>query len=623
MLMIGRKKEFSYLREGLSSTGKLRCALVNGKEGIGKTFLLEQVSSSLLESGSHILLPANGKDCAGPQDLLSQFTRNLFSSSSLNLSEPLRSFARSIGGKFASLRNPALPVNDSDEPVPTFAGIFIHELSHLLEKNNQEGKHLTPVIVIEDINLLTPDTLLWLSHDFNHALRNSTWFKNCRFLFSSTDGTKNYKMFWAKFGIENPVDLKLLPFSASEMEEFSRSHGFNEVNAEDLKEISNGNPAIALKYLQNGFIMNNKNNKMADSKDHKGTDLSKFTEKELEYLLYASYPAKINRYNLEHFCSPKLSAFTYNWLKRQHQICDILADGDLVLHDSVREQMRAFHADEEPSKAEEMVTLASVLDAFYDLFPDTDSHWIPINLQALNSFSKSLCKRVFSEFECEAILHFLSTHEDVFEKRGKYFSISDNTRQLIQRYMELSDVEIKDGLLDSVSIAWEEDQVAMQERRSKIDVEESTFKSEIDEIKSQVSHFQELKNNIENSFKNPKRSKPKRVITFNMSLALVVVGLVTLGICLMSDMFGAYHAACGLAVTIFGFFWPNVEVRNVNPGGAASAPNLAIETQQRSLEHRINGLLSRANSIALNLENLSAESKELEQSAIEPYLAEA
>ena len=35
--------------------------------------------------------------------------------------------------------------------------------------------------------------------------------------------------------------------------------------------------------------------------------------------------------------------------------------------------MRAFHVEQEPAKAEIMTTLASVLDAFYDLFPSIDS----------------------------------------------------------------------------------------------------------------------------------------------------------------------------------------------------------------------------------------------------------
>ena len=621
--MIGRKRESIFLAKGLSVSGTLRCSLISGMKGIGKTTLLEHVSAGLLSNGSHILIPANGRECSNPGELLSQFTRNLFSSHNLDISDELKTFARHMGKSLMGQIHEEKSTGSEGESEVSDAGIFIGELDNLFAATKQDPNFLTPVVVIDDIDFLSAKCLRWLSNEFNEALRRSVWFKTCRFLFTSSNRSNDYVEFWTQFGIENPVDLKLPPFTIDELEELGLAQGYKDVVYHDLSEVSGGNPAIALQYLQNGFIMNNKKQNMDVPQEDSPVDLSKFSEKELEYLLYASYPSKVNRHNLEHFCSPKLAAFSYNWLKRQNDLCENLANGDFTIGSSVREQMRKFHLSEEPVKAEEMATLASVLDAFYDLFPDIENHWIPINLQCLNSFSKSLCRKVFNEFECESIFHILDSHEQVFEKRGRYFSVTDEVCQLIQRYMELTGLNIKDGLLDSIRAAWDNDQTEMQARKNKISVEENNLKSEIEEIQSQVTHFQDLKNGIEENFKSPKRSKSKRVVTFNMSIALVVFGLFIVGTSLMSDMFGTYHAACGLAVTIFGFFWPNVEIKNINPDGTATTSNLAVETQQRSLEHRISGLLSRANSIALNLENLATESKELEQSSIEPYVSDS
>ena len=621
--MIGRHKESTFLINGLSTGGTLRCSLVSGVRGIGKTTLLEHVSATLLGEGSHVLLPVNGQECTCPKEILSQFTRNLFSSQSLDLSDDLKSFARNMAKSFAS-GNMLLESNESKpDEKPSHADTFITELDTLFKTTNQDRQLLTPIIVIDDLDRLPVDCLEWLSNDFNQALRRSPWFKSCRFLFASIKQSKDFHDFWTQFGIENPINLDLSEFSVGEMNELAHEHGYKDVVARDLTDISKGNPAVALKYLQNGFIMNNDTQIMNASREDSIIDLSQYAEKELEYLLYASYPSKINRHNLEHFCSPKLAAFTYNWLKRQSDLCEFHPRGDITLDTSVREQMRAFHEGEEPAKAEEMSTLASVLDAFYDIFSDTENHWIPINLQCLNSFSKSLCRKVFNDLECENIFHALTSFDQVFEKRGKYFSIKNDVRQLIQRYMELTGLGERDGLVDAVRSAWENDQSEMHARKNKISVEESNLKKEIEDIQSQVSHFQELKNGIVESFNKPKQSRSKKIVTFNMSIALVVFGLLVVGASLVSDMLGAYHAACGLAITIFGFFWPNVEIKNINPDGTATSSNLAIETQQRSLEHRINGLMSRANSIAINLENLSSESKEIEQSSIEPYIVEA
>ena len=233
----------------------------------------------------------------------------------------------------------------------------------------------------------------------------------------------------------------------------------------DLTQISKGIPALVLKHLQNGFTMNTRNNNMDVSVNDQNIDLSGLPEKELEYLLYASYPAQINRYNLEHFCSPKLAAFTYNWLKRRSDFCEPSSGGDLIIKPSIKQQMRAFHLEQEPQKAEQMATLASVLDAFYEEFPDTENHWIPVNLQIFNTFTKSLLKKVFDEYENEELSSFVKEHEGILVKRGKFYSLSDDSRQLISRYMELSGSEIKENLLESVNRVWEEDQVEFRKKK--------------------------------------------------------------------------------------------------------------------------------------------------------------
>ena len=614
--MIGRKKELSYLKEGLSSAGSLRCAYINGTEGVGKTTLLEELCHDLIANGNHLLIPVNGRECSTVEEILSHFIRHLLASDNLGLNDSLNRLAREFGQTLQAQSYTVL-LKEEQQSQSAPADYFISKLSNVLENSSA-----VPVIIIEDLDSVCAEVLTWLCTEFNHSLRKSSQFKNCRFLFSSSKGISFFDEFFARFGFENPVELVLHPFSTSEINELALTNGFEGVSAKDLCDVSKGIPARALKYLQNGFIMNTENKKMDASTKDQGIDLSSLSEKELEYLLYASYPAKINRYNLEHFCTSKLAAFTYNWLKRRPDFCKSLPGGDLVLDDSVKQQMRAFHLEQEPQKAEQMATLSSVLDAFYKEFPNPEIHWVPINLQAFNSFTKPLCRKVFDEYENEQLADFLAEFDHILDKRGKCYSLSPEFKQLIRRYMELSGAEIKEGLIESVNSVWESDQVKFQERKVKIESEQTDLNNEISDIKSQVTHFQGLKKNIENNFNSPQKSKPKRVVTFNMSMALVVFGLVIVGASLLSDMLGAYHAACGLAVTIFGFFWPNVEIKNINPDGSVSVPNLAVETQQRSLEHRINGLLSRANSIASTLENLSKEAVELDEGAAEPYLAE-
>ena len=315
------------------------------------------------------------------------FTRNLLSSEHLEIGKSLNQFARKIT---INLKSPVGQVKTGNLVSPS--DYFINELNELLDGSSSSNQQVTPILIIEDLDSLGEDQLNWLSGEFNHALRKSVRFKNCRFIFSSTKEINHFRKFFNDFGFEKPVDLKLRGLSLLETEELIQFHELGNVSAEDLLETSKGNPALALKYLQNGFIMNNNKKDMEVTKEDTEFDLSKLPEKELEFLLYASYPAKINRYNLEHFCTPKLAAFTYNWLKRTPSVCQELPNGDIELNHSIKQQMRAFHLEQEPGKAEELATLASVLDLFYEKFPDTESHWIPVNMNAFNSFSKPVQK---------------------------------------------------------------------------------------------------------------------------------------------------------------------------------------------------------------------------------------
>ena len=114
--------------------------------------------------------------------------------------------------------------------------------------------------------------------------------------------------------------------------------------------------------------------------------------------------------------------------------------------------------------------------------------------------------------------------------------------------------------------------------------------------------------------------KPKKVYSFTTSFLLIVLGLGTVGISLFSDSFGVYHSACGLALSLFGFFWPIVEIKKPKAESSGAKPNLAIETQHRSLDHRIRGLANRATSINHMLKQIEEDLNVIDRGLDEPYL---
>jgi hypothetical protein len=351
-------------------------------------------------------------------------------------------------------------------------------------------------------------------------------------------------------------------------------------------------------------------------------NFSDFSEKELNYLLFASYPSRINRYNLEFFCSPRDAAFCFNWLKRQKELAQIQPDGDLILSEDFRSQMKEFHKQEEPTEAEKMATTGTIIDAFTAIFPDPNFHWIPINLQVFDSFTKSLCKKLFDETEYSEIASFIDSSEGIFNGSLKQFSLNDDVKLVTQRFIEIGGGVPKDGLVEKAKMEWAKYQEASVEKRSKLEQEKVNLEEEAFDAEKQIISLDELKKQLVDSYKNPPRTKSKKEFSFSTSISLIVLGLATIGGSLFIESLGTYHAACGLALTLFGFFWPNVESKKEVMQTAGSSPRLAIETQQRSLSHRMNGLVSRVSSIRSNLENLNSDLEGLDQGMNSPYISD-
>jgi hypothetical protein len=349
---------------------------------------------------------------------------------------------------------------------------------------------------------------------------------------------------------------------------------------------------------------------------------SDFSEKELNYLLFASYPNVVNRYNLEFFCSARDAAFSYNWLKRQKNLALLHSNGDLVLNEDFRNQMREFHKQEEPDEAEKMTTTATILDAFTETFPDSSQHWIPVNLQLFDSFTKELCKKLFDETGAGEIISFLENREDVLTISNKQFSLIDDIKLVTKRFIEIGGGNSKEGLCEKAKTEWVKYQEDSIEKRNRLEQEKTNLEEEAFDTEKQIFSLDELKTQLSENHTNPQKSSSKREYSFSTSIFLIVLGLGTIGASLFIDSIGSYHAACGIALTFFGFFWPNVELKKQVAQSAGSSPRLAIETQQRSLTHRMSGLATRVASIRGNLDNLNSDLDNLEQGMNAPYISD-
>lgn len=621
--MIGRDKELSFITNGFTKGGLLRSSIVLGPQGMGKTTFLEEIKSTFLSKDFKSLVispsPSNSKDLPS---LVSSMARHVTAGIDIKKTE-IGKFARFLGTQIIQIETVLREDGDQDKFVTQLAVTLVSGIEDAIIHSGIDLKQVTPLLIIDDLDKLDTTVRDWLSGPFNKEIRKSSLFKNCRFLFSAEQETESTAKFFADFGFEKTLSVKLPLFTLDQCIQFAHSIGHEISNAEAYRIKSEGNPLKLLNILQNHTNIINQDRKDMSNIDHKSTPIfSDYSEKELNYLLFASYPSRVNRYNLEFFCSPRDAAFCFNWLKRQKNVAHSEPNGDLILDEQIKIQMREFHQQEVPKEAEKMATTATILDAFTSIFPNPDHHWIPVNLHLFESFTKDLCRKLFNEFEYAEIVSFTEDRSDILNSSDKQFSFGDDIKQVTKRFIEIGGGAPKEGLIEKAKSEWIKYQEESSLKRSKLEQEKLNLEEEAFDAEKQILALGELKKQLVQDFKNPIRQKTKKEYTFSTSVILIILGLGTVGASLFFDSLGTIHASCGLALTIFGFFWPNVEIKKPSLQSAGGSPRLAIETQQRSLAHRINGLSSRVSSIHGNLDSLNSDLESLDQGMNAPYISE-
>ena len=232
----------------------------------------------------------------------------------------------------------------------------------------------------------------------------------------------------------------LKALDSAQCETLASLYGFQSMAGAELREISKGNPLKLLNIFKKSTTLPKaKVTVMSEQTKKTLPHFSDFTEEEFQHLLFASYFSRVNRYNLEFLCSPRDAAFSYNWLKRQKSIAKQEPNGSLIINQEVRDQIQEFHRQDNPEEAERLNVIATIVDAFIAIFPKSETHWIPIHLQALDSFTRDLCRKLFSEEEASEVFSFIDSHEEQIAFSGKQMSLNPDAKLLTQRFMEVGE----------------------------------------------------------------------------------------------------------------------------------------------------------------------------------------
>jgi hypothetical protein len=544
------------------------------------------------------------------QDWCSQFARNLRTGNGAKPIE-LAKFALGVGKSLISF--------DQKQEGHADVSAYIAQAltTHFSNLVNGSPKMLIAVRGLDELN---EEILSWFAKELNQSLRDENAFKNARFLFSSRKEDERIATFFNQFGFENVRRFSVPQEDASSVNQcpkdqftqISAVENFSTVDAKESKRLINEETQPRFK---EGNIL-----KVSDNQQDVQDLLASFSEVEQKYLCLLSYSSRASRYSLEHFTDSRNAALCYNWFKRQPGLHLIHPSGDLLLKENIKEAARVYHKSLDAEQAATWEEIGSVLDLFFERFPYADDHSVAINLQAFSSFDFKLLRNLFNTNELSAIELFIIRNEEQIIQNDKTFVLSDDAKLVTRRYMEISDRSPLSGLLDRVREIWLKDQEKYSYKKHHLDQEKKNLSAELEDTLAQIVQLKELKDKLLDEFKNPKRFKSEKSYTFTTSKALVLLGLVTCGASIFFETLGTYHAACGLALTLFGFFWPNVELKKATAGSDGPRSNLAIETQQRSLKHRITGLGNRTGVMKSNLDEVEEQIAKLGESPPSPYL---
>jgi hypothetical protein len=122
---------------------------------------------------------------------------------------------------------------------------------------------------------------------------------------------------------------------------------------------------------------------------------------------------------------------------------------------------------------------------------------------------------------------------------------------------------------------------------------------------------------------NPGARKPRRDISLSVAPALLILGLTTIGVSLaFRDFLGPYHAAAGIALALFGFFWPSIKWQSQQQiAESGGMDRFAIETQQRMLGHKLMSLNTRKGRLRISIGEIDEGIEHLDLSLQQPYVS--
>jgi hypothetical protein len=629
--IVGRKAELDGIRNGLSSGGSAKGFLFTGKDGIGKSTLLQESWREISHSGQpYIWIAPNFSTAFDEIQAATSLARGM-DASSADLRQGLSSFARAFGQKAFELER---ELTKSETIVDSSIGEILSDqwLSSLFEAlpeiKEKGGDGVTIVLAIDDLEKLPKKVVNWLANDFFPKWDDAGMAERTRCIFAAEANPVDEAEHLIQSACGNRViKMKLRPFRASECTELASLLGIPSPDGENLRTLSGGNPGRLLQILKNEPTTGMKTDSSLNANEEQNASflsLDGFSTEETEHLFRAAYLPVVSKDSIGLFCNTREASLAFNWIKNAGNLAGVLSGNSLTLLKDVREQALSLHAKLRPEESAEWSSRAESHLAFEELFPNPHSRWIPVRLSSFQCFDKKVLTKLFGEEDGERMIEFVDQHQEVFEDHLGCYKFRPETMGIVSRYMSVNPKEEDDeSLLALITETWMHRKNENESKRNDLEAERGNIHSELSGIDKKIDTLNGLKENLLHRFLNPESRKPQREISLSVAPVLLVLGLTTIGVSLaFRDLFGPYHAAAGIALALFGFFWPTTKwqsQRQIAESGGMD--RFAIETQQRMLGHKVMGLNTRKGRLRNTIEEIDESIEAIDASLQQPYIS--
>lgn len=625
-IFVGRSRELEALHKSLRRGSQERALLVAGDKGMGKTALLERYWEDLRSSGSPVLWINLGRlsTLREPSELPTILVQSLDGSTSA-LQGQVASFAQSFGHAIFAAEREDATEEEEVSPDQRLALLWTEEFLKTFPLDKDSSSKPLVYVVMDDLDKVRPNLLSWFNEEFVSKWRERGIIDSFRFLATSSTwplGDRPLRFIESVAGHE-PLLVRMEPLTKQECEEFARKRGASEISGSELFAKTNGIPG----QVEDELEMHSVTRTPFLTENEAGSLPEGLTDRQTHWIGRAACLPSLSIEGLSLFYDPKEASEAFNWLRYSSNITKPMPGRTLGLDPGIRQAALNLMRKKDPAGAQAALNRAERFANFQARVPDADERRMLLLLSHFLFFDAEALEVIVGD-ETSKYMAFVKKRSEWFVQTTHNYQMLPEYRDICQRFRDLvgesgPDMEMR----QKISTCWERKKQSTTQRKEQILSEQSKCREELSSVDSQFKSLESAREKILNPIAESvvaSRGKKRRQVKIGTSVGFLVLGVVVLALSLgMRDLFSPYHAAAGIFLTLAGFFWPIVTHESSAPARIPGMDQFAVETQQRVLQFRLNGLETRRSRIREALGGIHRKTDSLEEMLEEPYFLES